>query len=79
MEEKSLLVKDNNGTEFTVTGTEDLIRYFLKWISFYKRGEYNEEENVVLCNTSLDMKACNMKATRMSLRASQFTKKIAKA
>lgn len=80
MNKKSLVVSDNNGTNFTVSGTEDLIHQFLNWVEEYKRGNYNKEQNVVVCNTPLDMKACTMKASRMTLRPSQFTtKKIAKA
>lgn len=80
MNEKSLKVSDNNGTDFTVSGTESLIQNFLNWVVEYNRGEYNIEENVVVCNTPLDMKVCTMKASRMALHPSQFTtKKIAKA
>lgn len=66
--EKSLVVSNINGANFTVRGTEDLIHRFLNWVEEYKRGNYNEEKNVVLCSTSLDFKACTMKANRMALR-----------
>lgn len=66
--EKSLVVRNINGANFTVRGTEDLIHRFLNWVETYKRGNYNEEKNAVLCSTSLDYKACTMKATRMALR-----------
>lgn len=76
MTESNLVVTNNNGDTFTVTGSEDLILNFLKWISFYKRGEYDKENNIVLCKTPLDMKACTMKACRMNLYT---TKKLQKA
>lgn len=79
MNEKSLTVSDINGVSFTITSTEDRIRAFLKWIAEYNRGNYNKTENTVLCNSSQDMKACNLKAIRMNLRAEQLTKKIANA
>lgn len=79
MNEKSLTVSDRNGVSFTITSTEDRIRAFLKWIAEYNRGNYNKTENTVLCNSSQDMKACNLKAIRMNLRTEQLTKKIANA
>lgn len=79
MNQKSLTVSDNNGASFTITSTEDRILAFLEWISEYNRGNYNETENTVLCNSPLDMKACNLKAIRMKLHATQLTKKIANA
>lgn len=79
MNKKSLTVSDRNGVSFVITSTEDRILAFLKWIAEYKRGNYNEAENTVICDSKLDMKACNLKAIRMNLCASQFTKKIAKA
>lgn len=79
MNEKSLTVIDKNGASFTITSTEERIQAFLKWIAEYNRGNYNATENIVLCNNHIDMKACNIKANRMHLRASQLTKKIAEA
>ncbi len=79
MSEKSLTVSDINGVSFTITSTEDRIFAFLKWIAEYNRGDYNETENTVLCNSPQDMKACNLKAIRMNLRVEQLTKKIANA
>lgn len=76
---KSLTVNDKNGVSFVITSTEDQILAFLKWVTEYKRGNYNESENTVICYSTLDMKACNLKALRMNLCVSQFTKKIAKA
>ena len=77
MNEKSLTVIDKNGASFTITSTEERIQAFLKWIAEYNRGNYNATENVVLCKNPADMTACNIKASRMNLCASQFTKKIA--
>lgn len=79
MKEKSLTVNDKNGASFTITSTEDRIQAFLKWIAEYKRGNYIATENVVLCKNPADMTACNIKASRMNLCTSQFTKKIAEA
>lgn len=79
MNKKSLTVSDTNGTSFTITSTEDRIQAFLNWIDEYKHGNYNVTENVVLCDKPIDMKACNLKAIRMNLFASQFTKKIVEA
>ena len=79
MNEKSLTVIDKNGASFTITSTEERIQAFLKWIAEYKRGNYIATENVVLCKNPADMTACNIKASRMNLCASQFTKKIAEA
>ncbi len=78
MSEKSLTVSDINGVSFTITSTEDRILAFLKWIAEYNRGNYNKTENTVLCNNPQDMKACNLKAIRMNLRAEQLTKKDCK-
>lgn len=77
MKEKSLTVSDKAGVSFTITSTEDRIQAFLNWIDEYKRGNYIATENVILCKNPADMKACNLKAIRMNLCASQFTKKIA--
>ena len=79
MNEKSLTVIDKNGASFTITSTEERIQAFLKWIAEYNRGNYNATENVVLCKNPADMTAYNIKASRMNLCASQFTKKIAEA
>ena len=76
MNKKSLTVSDTNGTSFTITSTEDRIHTFLKWVAEYKRGNYDESENTVICYSILDMKACNLKAIRMNLFASQFTKRF---
>ena len=76
---KSLTVNDKNGVSFVITSTEGQILAFLKWVTEYKRGNYNESENTVICYSTLDMKACNLKALRMNLCVSQFTKKIAEA
>ena len=77
MEQKSLTVSDKNGASFTITSTEGRIQAFLNWIDEYQRGNYIATENVVLCKNPADMKACNLKAIRMNLCASQFTKEIA--
>jgi hypothetical protein len=79
MNKKSLTVNDKNGVSFVITSTEGQILAFLKWVTEYKRGNYNESENTVICYSTLDMKACNLKALRMNLCVSQFTKKIAEA
>ena len=79
MNKKSLTVNVKNGVSFVITSTEGQILAFLKWVTEYKRGNYNESENTVICYSTLDMKACNLKALRMNLCVSQFTKKIAEA
>ena len=79
MNKKSLTVNDKNGVSFVITSTEGQILAFLKWVTEYKRGNYNESENTVICYSTLDMKACNLKALRMNLCVSQFTKNIAEA
>lgn len=76
MNQKSLTVCDDRGVSFTITSTEDRIQDFLNWIAEYNRGTYDETKNTVHCNSTLDMKACNLKSIRMDLRASQLTKKM---
>ena len=79
MNKKSLTVNDKNGVSFVITSTEGQILAFLKWVTEYKRGNYNESENTVICYSTLDMKACNLKALRMNLCVSKIKKKIAEA
>lgn len=74
--EKSLKVTDNNGTHFTVTSTEDQIKAFLKWIAEYNRGQYDVDNCLVICKKPIDFSACHLRALRVGLSATQFTKKI---
>ncbi len=67
MKQKSLLVSDLNGKHITVTGTEQQIQTFLKWVAEYNRGYYNVQENIVTCEKPNDLRSCRLRAIRTGL------------
>ena len=70
--EQKLKIKDVNGTNFFIYGSEKELKTFIKWVKDYKHGTCHEM--TVTCKTPSDMKACNFKAIRMKLSPSQYNK-----
>lgn len=81
MKQTLLIVRcDKNNENFTVTGTQEKIKAFIKWAAEYNHGTF-DGVNTINCNASIDLCACKQKALHESLLSciskDEIKKKIA--
>lgn len=67
---KTLIVRTrDNKSSHTLSGSEEKITAFIKWVKNYKRGKL-ESPDVVICKSDTDIFVCKQKAIREGLISS---------
>lgn len=63
---KTLIVRHDNETSFSLEGSESQISAFIKWVDNYHHGTF-DGLNTINCNAHKDIRACMQKAKRECL------------